>query len=338
MNDRGFRRSSYQPQFTMTITNTKSQTILEKRQDDNLEKLKLYLNFGKFLASLFFGTVLGTFLTWYINYKEVQIQEKESKLELQLNERQELAKYFQYTMEGDVYDRLKLSMFFRKVLTDEESRKLWESYSTEQEEMLDKYQKVTQELKEIEIQLEDKTLKKEEKSNLERDKLDKLDLQQKLIELIDPVKVEIRSVSTDNTESFEFDLGLLDKPIIEGGSLTWNHATKNGERIPPSRDIFENIIRMAKEMEDMKRVLFPNNKIIITSWYRDPDTNRKLGGPARSNHLLGHGLTFHVQDIPIYEVYKKVEPYWGDRGGVGDGRRKGFVFLDLRGTSVRWIH
>ncbi|NES84601.1 MAG: hypothetical protein F6K10_26140 [Moorea sp. SIO2B7] len=111
----------------MTNTNTESEAILENKQDDNLEKVKLYLNFYKFLASLFFGTILGTFLTWYINYKEVQIQEKESKLQLQLSEREELAKYFQYTMEGDIYDRLKLSIFFSQILTDEDTRTLWKN-------------------------------------------------------------------------------------------------------------------------------------------------------------------------------------------------------------------
>jgi len=42
-------------------------------------------------------------------------------------------------MEGDVYDRIKLSKFFGSVLTDKHSRDLWQKYSEEQKILLDEY-------------------------------------------------------------------------------------------------------------------------------------------------------------------------------------------------------
>lgn len=41
----------------------------------------------------------------------------------------------------------------------------------------------------------------------------------------------------------------LIEPIISGGSFTWAEATKNGTRIPVSKEIVENIIKMADRMQ-----------------------------------------------------------------------------------------
>ena len=84
-----------------------------------LERLKLYIGLTKFIVSLFFGTVLTGVLTFIINWREIQIEAKESDFKIRLDERKELASYFRYTLEGDVYDRLKLSSFFKDVLTEE---------------------------------------------------------------------------------------------------------------------------------------------------------------------------------------------------------------------------
>ncbi|NES84602.1 MAG: DUF882 domain-containing protein [Moorea sp. SIO2B7] len=216
-----------------------------------------------------------------------------------------------------------------------------EKYNETQEELLKDYARVVQELDKVDTQLKNDNLTKEQISELERKRFDKLFQLEKIEKLIGPVNVKIRAVDIDNDKLFKFDFSLLDKPIVEGGSLTWNEATKNGTRIPGSREIFDNIIRMAEEMEKMKRELFPNNQIVITSWYRPPALNRSVGGSRYSNHLDGHGLDFYVKDVSIDEVYNKVTKYWGDRGGIGykkiknkDGTITGFLHLDLRGNRA----
>ncbi|HAC66244.1 MAG TPA: hypothetical protein DCF68_22590 [Cyanothece sp. UBA12306] len=114
----------------------------EENKDENeisLEKLKIYIGFAKFFSTLVCGTIFTSLLSFFINYKEVEIKARESELQLQLNEREELARYFRYTMEGDVYDRLNLSKFFGSVLTDPDARELWNDYHKTQEELLKKY-------------------------------------------------------------------------------------------------------------------------------------------------------------------------------------------------------
>jgi cell division protein FtsL len=104
------------------IPSKKTDENTEASKKDELERLKLRLGFAKFAITLFFGTVLTSLLSFFINYKEVQITAKENELQLQLAEREELANYFRYTMEGDIYDRLKLSSFFGNVITDQGNR------------------------------------------------------------------------------------------------------------------------------------------------------------------------------------------------------------------------
>lgn len=124
----------------------------ERQQGNyNIEELKLFYNFWKFFVTLFFGTALGTFLSWYINYKEVQIKEHET-------DRKALENYFNYTMKGDVYDRLKLSIYFSSVLADKKLRELWKEYERRQNELLDESFSVARKLREINDQLQDQNL------------------------------------------------------------------------------------------------------------------------------------------------------------------------------------
>lgn len=164
----------------------------EQQRGTELERLKLYLNFGKFIATLFFGTVLGTTLSWFVNYKEVQIKEKESRLKLQLDDRKELEKYFTYTLGGDVYQRLNLSIFFENVLSDQDSRNLWRSYKESQEVFLEDFRRLNIEIYNIDRQLGDERLSEVHEELKEK----KIEIEYKLKnlkELVKPVKPEIKS-------------------------------------------------------------------------------------------------------------------------------------------------
>lgn len=125
----------------------------------------------------------------------------------------------------------------------------------------------------------------------------------------------------------------LSEPILEGGNFSWAEATKNGSRIPVNKSIVEGILKIAEAMEEI-REKFDDVPIIINSWYRDPLTNRRVGGASRSRHLSGDAVDFVVTGIPPHEVNRVMEEWWGSRGGLASA--SSFTHADLRGYRARW--
>ncbi|MGD1930599.1 MAG: D-Ala-D-Ala carboxypeptidase family metallohydrolase [Leptolyngbyaceae cyanobacterium] len=121
--------------------------------------------------------------------------------------------------------------------------------------------------------------------------------------------------------------------IIKGGYFTWAQATHGGTRIPASVDVVYGMIRIAEAMEEV-RVWFGNRPMTITSWYRDPATNVRVGGSKLSRHLSGDAVNFVVEDIHPNEVYSQLDPWWGARGGLASATQ--FTHIDARGYRARW--
>ncbi len=138
---------------------------------------------------------------------------------------------------------------------------------------------------------------------------------------------------------------LLTSPIYSGSNFTWGEATKNGSRIPtqtrfegiiiPAAQITANIIKLAKEL-DRLRSDFGDRPIIITSWYRDPISNRSVRGVRNSQHVLGWAADIQVSGIAPNEVAAKIAKSWN--GGLGDS--SAFTHIDLRHLmgwqAARW--
>ena len=125
----------------------------------------------------------------------------------------------------------------------------------------------------------------------------------------------------------------LGDPILTNGNFSWAEATKNGNRIPVDATVVDGIIKIAKAMEEVRAYL-GDRPITINSWYRDPTTNRRVGGASRSRHLSGDAVDFVVQGISPPEVNRKLEPWWGDRGGIASASV--FTHIDARGYRARW--
>ena len=127
--------------------------------------------------------------------------------------------------------------------------------------------------------------------------------------------------------------------IVLNGHFKWSEATKNGTRIPTdsagykATQIYKNIITVAKVMEEV-RSLLGNKSITVISWYRDPISNRKVGGATQSRHLAGDAVDFQVEDIHPSKVYKTLDGWWGSRGGLASANT--FTHIDVRGYHARW--
>ncbi len=125
----------------------------------------------------------------------------------------------------------------------------------------------------------------------------------------------------------------LSDPILKGGNFTWSEATKNGTRIPANKQVVYGILKIADVMQEV-RAHVGDRPITVTSWYRDPVTNSRVGGSRRSRHMVGDAVDFQVPGISPFEVNNRLEAWWGSRGGLASA--SSFTHIDGRGYKARW--
>lgn len=121
--------------------------------------------------------------------------------------------------------------------------------------------------------------------------------------------------------------------IVPNGNFTWGEATHGGSRIPEDGEVVNGIISIAKALEEVRSRL-GNKPVHINSWYRDPATNRAVGGASQSRHMWGDAVDFVVDGLHPYDVYDALNGWWGNRGGLASSSV--FTHLDAREYMARW--
>ncbi|NJL47395.1 MAG: DUF882 domain-containing protein [Leptolyngbyaceae cyanobacterium SM2_5_2] len=122
------------------------------------------------------------------------------------------------------------------------------------------------------------------------------------------------------------------------GNFTWGealHVNRNtgSFRRPASASVVYNILKIARIMEEIRR-MYGGRAIKINSWYRDPATNAAVGGARFSRHLSGDAVDFVIPGISCFDVYARLSPWWGSRGGLASSSV--FTHIDVRGYWARW--
>ena len=74
--------------------------------------------------------------------------------------------------------------------------------------------------------------------------------------------------------------------------------------------------------------------VTITSAYRTPTHNAKVGGTSYSQHLYGKAADIKVNSVPPKKVAEYAETIMTGRGGVG--RYGTFTHIDVRSAKSRW--
>ena len=120
-----------------------------------------------------------------------------------------------------------------------------------------------------------------------------------------------------------------DQRIIETIPLTWGEMTKDCTRIPATNQIVQNIYIITKEFGEIRDKA--GCPLTITSGYRPPAVNRAVGGASHSQHIQGLAIDFKPAPLGIslnqlWEIVRSVSK----TGGVGDGRKRGFIHRDRR--------
>ncbi|NEP19601.1 MAG: peptidase M15A [Leptolyngbya sp. SIO4C1] len=127
----------------------------------------------------------------------------------------------------------------------------------------------------------------------------------------------------------------LDAAIIPNGNFTWAEATRGGARMPRNQSTVDAIVRIAQLAQRARDRI--GRPFIITSWYRPPAVNRRVGGASRSRHIVGDAIDFYVSGLTGSQVYWALDPWWP--GGLGRYRKyPRLSHIDARGYRARWRH
>lgn len=131
-------------------------------------------------------------------------------------------------------------------------------------------------------------------------------------------------VKTVNWEQFN-------PPLIDSPLSRWFMVGEafNNQIIRVTNDpaIRQRIVTLAKELDKIRDDW--GSAIGVTSWYRPPFINRKVGGASNSRHLYGDAVDIYpINGNNIHGFQSWLDKSW--HGALGYGASKGFVHLDMR--------
>ena len=119
---------------------------------------------------------------------------------------------------------------------------------------------------------------------------------------------------------------LTDHFTLEEAVVTYYEEIQN----VPDRKALEIILFAAQKMEILRGTL-GGNPIIVSSWYRSPSLNRRVGGSTTSEHLKGSAVDFTCPAFGTpYDICRALQ-----------NKKEKLQFNQLinekRGNSV-WVH
>jgi len=124
----------------------------------------------------------------------------------------------------------------------------------------------------------------------------------------------------------------------ERGHFTWGEAVHADPstgfyRKPANSGVVYGILKVVDVLEEIRR-MYGDKPMQINSWYRDPATNAAVGGASQSRHLSGDAVDFVVPGVSCFDVFARLDPWWGSRGGLASSSV--FTHIDVRGYKARW--
>ena len=121
--------------------------------------------------------------------------------------------------------------------------------------------------------------------------------------------------------------------LTENFSLS-EFQCKSGAEMPA--EVLENIKELAKNMQVLRDHI--GKPIQITSGYRSPDHNKKIGGAKASKHCLGMACDFKIKGLTPATIIKDIEVLIMcdkiKQGGIGIYPT--WVHYDIRNIKARW--
>ena len=110
--------------------------------------------------------------------------------------------------------------------------------------------------------------------------------------------------------------------------------SKDGAEMP--KDVLKNIRELAKNLQALRDYL--NAPITVTSGYRSPEHNKRIGGAKNSFHVKGMAADIKVKGYTPSEVIEAIKELIdkGEMSEGGIGRYSSWTHYDIRNTKARW--
>lgn len=77
-----------------------------------------------------------------------------------------------------------------------------------------------------------------------------------------------------------------------------------------------------------------NKPVNVTSGYRTPEYNTKIGGVKNSQHTKGTAADIKISGIPAKKVQKYLKHKYPNKYGIGSYST--FTHIDVRAKKARW--
>ena len=77
-----------------------------------------------------------------------------------------------------------------------------------------------------------------------------------------------------------------------------------------------------------------NKPVIVTSGYRTPEYNAKIGGIKNSQHTKGTAADIKVSEVPAKSIQKYLKDKYPNKYGIGSYST--FTHIDVRTKKARW--
>lgn len=96
-----------------------------------------------------------------------------------------------------------------------------------------------------------------------------------------------------------------------------------------------NAVKLAQVLEKI-RADFGGAPLLITSWWRDEESNVRAGGRMASYHLKGMAADFNIHGFTPATVQRILKAGWPAKGGLGLG--KTFTHIDIGPPRRPWTY
>ena len=127
----------------------------------------------------------------------------------------------------------------------------------------------------------------------------------------------------------------LGASIVASGNFTWAEATRGGACMPPDQATVNAIMRIAVLAQEARDRI--GRPFLVTSWYRPPEVNARVGGASLSRYIVGDAIDFYCDGLTGQQLYWALDPWWP--GGLGRSTRYPYLcHIDARNSRARWVY
>jgi uncharacterized protein YcbK (DUF882 family) len=119
-------------------------------------------------------------------------------------------------------------------------------------------------------------------------------------------------------------------------TTNFNLSEFNKHNFTITDTIFQNIFELAKNLQVLRDEV--KKPIKITSGFRDPSFNKKIGGATQSRHITGEAADLKIEGYTPKQVAAIIEKLIaaGKMKQGGLGIYSTWIHYDVRGTAARW--